>query len=79
MQVAKGRITMALPPAVWRRDLLGLGLVELPVDGEIGIASAQLDLYGDPADRIIAATAQMRGAVLMTVDQPLLQWNHALE
>lgn len=79
MQVAKGRITMALSPAVWRRDLLGMGLIELPVDGEIGIASAQIDLHGDPADRIIAATAQMRGAVLMTADQPLLQWNHALE
>ena len=23
MQVAKGRITMSLPPAVWRRDLVG--------------------------------------------------------
>jgi PIN domain nuclease of toxin-antitoxin system len=79
MHIAKGRITMALPPAAWRRDLLGLGLIEIPVDGEIGIASAQLDLHGDPADRIIAATAHMKGAVLMTADQLLLQWNHALE
>lgn len=71
MQVAKGRITMVRPPAVWRRDLLSLGLVELLVDGDIGIASAQLDLHGDPADRIIAATAQMRGAVLPTADQQL--------
>ena len=72
MHLVKGRITMALPPAAWRRDLLGL-------DGEIGIASAQLDLHGDPADRIIAATAQLKGAMLMTADRQLLQWNQALE
>ena len=60
----QGRITLALLPTAWRRDLLSLGLVEIPVDGAIGIAAAQLDLHGDPADRIIAATAQMKGAVL---------------
>lgn len=77
--IAKERITLALPPIAWRRDLLGLGLLEIPVDGAIGIATAQLDLHGDPADRIIAATAQMKGAVLLTADQSLLQWNNALE
>lgn len=79
MLIAKGRIGMALPPATWRRDLLGLGLLEIPVDGEIGIAVAQLDLHGDPADRIIVATALMKEAILMTADQPLLQWNNALQ
>lgn len=79
MLIAKRRVTMALPLVAWRRDLLGLGLVEIPVDGAIGIAAAQLDLHGDPADRIIAATARMKGAVLLTADQPLLQWNNALE
>jgi len=58
---------------------LSLGLLEIPVDGEIGIAAAQLDLHGDPADRIIAATAQMKGAILLTADQPLLQWNNPLQ
>ena len=79
MLIAKGRITLALPPTAWRRDLLSLGLVEIRVDGAIGIAAAQLDLHGDPADRLIAATAQMKGAILLTADQPLLQWNNALE
>jgi PIN domain nuclease of toxin-antitoxin system len=78
MLIARGRITMTLPITAWRRDLLSLGLVEIPVDGAIGIAAVQLDLHGDPADRIIAATAQMKGAVLLTADQPLLQWNNAL-
>ncbi len=79
MLIARGRVTMALPLAAWRRDLLGLGLVEIPVDGAIGIAAAQLDLHGDPADRIIAATARMKGAVLLTADPPLLQWKNPLE
>jgi len=79
MLIAKQRISMALPPATWRRDLLSLGLLEIPIDGEIGIAAAQLDLHGDPADRIIAATAQTKGAILLTADQPLLQWNNALQ
>ena len=78
MLIAKGRIALALPPTAWRRDLLSLGLVEIPVDGEIGIAAAQLDLHGDPAGRLIVATAQMKGAVLLTADQPLPQWNNAL-
>lgn len=79
MLAAKGRMTMALPPSVWRRDLLGLGLIEIPVDGEMGIMAAQLDLHGDPADRIIAATALLKSAVLITADAVLLDWTNPLE
>ncbi len=78
MLVAKGRLTMTLPATAWRRDLLSLGLVEIPVDGEIGIAAAQIDLHGDPADRLIVATAQLKGATLLTADQSLLQWDNTL-
>jgi PIN domain nuclease of toxin-antitoxin system len=74
MLIGKGRITLSLPVSAWRRDLLRLGLVEIPVDGEMGIAAAQLDLHGDPADRIIVATTQLKGAVLVTADQAILQW-----
>jgi len=79
MLAAKGRITMALSPFAWRRDLLGLGLVEIPVDGEMGVTAAELDLHGNPADRIIAATALLRGAVLITADSPLLEWKSPME
>ncbi|MGR8978916.1 MAG: hypothetical protein ACU84H_02330 [Gammaproteobacteria bacterium] len=37
MLIAKGRITLALPSTALRRDLLHLGLVEIPVNGAIGI------------------------------------------
>ncbi len=80
MLVAKGRVTMALPVTVWRRDLLGLGLLEFPNDGDIWHrAAAQLDLHGDPADRLIVAAARNKEAALLTADQPLLQWDNALE
>ena len=43
MLVAKGRIVMDLPPLVWRQDLLRSGLIEIPVDGEIGITAVHLE------------------------------------
>jgi PIN domain nuclease of toxin-antitoxin system len=67
MLISKGRITLSLPVTAWRWDLLRLGLVEIPLDGEIGLAATQLDLHGDPADRLIVATTQLKGGVLMPV------------
>ena len=79
MLIGKGRITLSLPVSAWRRDLLRLGLVEIPVDGEIGIAAAQLDLHDDPVDRIIVATTQLKGGILLTADQAILEWNSEVE
>ena len=51
---AKGRIALAMDAALWRREQLRQGIVELPVDGEIGIRSVGLkSLHADPADRIV--------------------------
>jgi len=80
MLVAKGRITIEVPLATWRTDLLTLGLMEIPVDGEIGITAVQLEhLHGDPADRLIMATALSREALLITADRKLLEWPGQLE
>ena len=80
MLVAKQRIVIEVPLPTWRPDLLNLGFREIPVSGEIGIAAVQLDqLHGDPADRIIVATALLREATLMTVDRKLLEWSGQLE
>lgn len=80
MLAAKGRIEMALPPIAWRRELLSSGLRELLVDGSIGIATAQLrDFHGDPADRLIVATAQIMSAALVTADQQVLDWPGQVE
>ncbi len=80
MLVTKGRITMETPIPQWRQDLLTLGLIEIPVNGEIGIAAVHLEhLHGDPADRMIVATALLQKAVLMTADRKLLEWSGILE
>ena len=60
---------------LWRRELLGQGLAEIPVDGEIGIrANALPSFHADPVDRIIVATAQ-QGHTLVTGDQSILEWS----
>ena len=67
------------PLAEWRRQVLGLGMVEVPVSGEIGILAAELsDFHADPADRIIVATAIMRDATLITADVRILAWSGSL-
>ncbi len=80
MLARRGRIGLRIPLGPWRRDLLASGLVEVPVDGEVGIAATDLEgLPGDPADRMIAATATLKGAVLITADHKLLDWSGRLD
>lgn len=75
----KQRLRIVQPLAAFRRDLLALGVVELPVTGEIGIEAAMLrDLHPDPADRIIVATASLNRAALLTADQRILEWRGPL-
>ena len=76
---AKDRLDAPEDVAVWRRDLLGQGLIEIPVDGDIGIrANALPDFHADPADRIIVATA-LRGHRLVTADERILSWGGSLD
>ena len=50
----------------WRARLLDEGLVEIPVDGTIATRAGLLpNMHGDPADRIIIATA-LEGHQLVT-------------
>jgi len=76
----RGRITLPKSPLAWRGDLIAAGLVEWPIDGEIAILATDLEtLHKDPADRFIVATAISRRASLVTADERLLQWKHALK
>ena len=71
----RGRLTLAYSSGEWRRIGLGLGIVEIPLTGKIGILAAELEgLLGDPADRIITATALLRGQTLLTSDRRILDW-----
>lgn len=78
--VARGRLRLHGPAARWRHDLLGRGIVELPLGGGTCIAAAQLpDFHADPADRFIVATAQALRAILVTADHRILSWRGPLE
>ena len=77
---SKGRIQLPADVESWRTQVLAAGLIEFPVDGAIGIRSVELrGLPDDPADRLIVATALTQRAALMTADDKLLGWDHALE
>ena len=71
---SKGRISLLRDIGSWRMGLLESGLIEIPVDGEIGIRAYDLpDFHADPADRIIVATA-LDGHLLLTADDRILEW-----
>jgi PIN domain nuclease of toxin-antitoxin system len=73
MLVEAGRLRMSSDVADVRATALRSGATEIALDGEIGILAARLGgLHGDPADRIIVATALVRRAVLLTADDALL-------
>lgn len=75
MLLEKGRLEMAMDIDSWRRELLESGLIEIPLDGSIGIRAARLqDFHGDPADRIIVATALELSAALVSADEKILSW-----
>ena len=70
----KGRIRFPEDVGLWRREQLEQGLIEIPIDGAIGVRAALLEgAHGDPADRLIIATA-MEGHQLLTADQRILGW-----
>ena len=78
MRLQKGRLELPSELNAWRATLLESGLVELPVNGEIAVRAGLLpDMHGDPADRIIVATA-LTGHTLATADQEILDWPGSL-
>ena len=75
MLADRGRL--AVHPSVdeWRLRVLGLGVQEIPLTGDVAIAAGGLaQLSSDPADRIIVATAVASDATLVTADARILGW-----
>lgn len=69
---AKGRIRLRGSLAEWLEQATA-HLREAPLTHEIVTAAHQLPLpHPDPADRFLAATAQVLGLVLITADERLL-------
>ena len=75
---AKGRIRLDEDVLTWRRRQLEQGMIEIAIDGEIGIRAVALEkFHPDPADRIIVATA-LAGRRLATADSRILGWSGQL-
>ena len=79
MLVKKGRLTIKMDVGLWRRNLLGNGLQEIALSGDVALYAALLeDFHGDPADRMIVATARHLNAMLCTADEKILAWKQEL-
>lgn len=71
----KSRMFLGTDLRVWVSRAIS-GIREAPLNHEIVFAASQLQLHQDPADRFIAATAQVLDLVLVTADQRLLGLGH---
>ena len=79
MLKSKSRISFRENLGQWRRVQLEQGMVEIPVDGKIGLRAAGLtDFHPDPTDRLIVATA-LEGHRLVTADKRILDWSGKLD
>lgn len=77
MLAAKGRLTLTLSPAEWAKQALDTpGMSMVPLSHEAAIESSYLPgpFHGDPADRLLVATARHRQARLVTADERLLAY-----
>lgn len=80
MLSARRRISLNDEISAWRVSVLNLGIVEIPIQGDIAIAAAELaGFHGDPADRMIVASAILHEALLCTADDRILRWRNPLQ
>jgi PIN domain nuclease of toxin-antitoxin system len=81
MLVAKSRLELDRDVGLWMRQALAAPRIGLaPLSVEIAVRSTTLghDFHGDPADRLIVATALELNAALVTKDDRLRSWNGIL-
>lgn len=71
---ARGRITLDRPSLEWLNEALKMpGIELLALSPAVAVAAASLppEFPGDPADRLIVATALIERATLVTRDAPI--------
>ncbi|RYD28901.1 MAG: type II toxin-antitoxin system VapC family toxin [Verrucomicrobiaceae bacterium] len=71
----KGKLTLPLPLRQWVSQSLPAGWIHLlPITAEVALRAYAWpgDFHGDPADRLIAATAVENHPILVTSDEKLL-------
>lgn len=79
MLVVTDRVRLDRPTAAWVRDLLAQDRVHTAeLTPAVAAAAAELpDFHGDPADRLLYATARSLQAELLSKDQLLRQYGGA--
>lgn len=77
MLESKGRIELPMDCLSWVGEALSKpGTSLAPITPEIAVAASRLpgEFHGDPADRLIVATARALGATLITEDRKILAY-----
>ena len=78
MLAQKGRLELAPDLDVWLSINLTAPVELEPISPAICIASCRLpEFHGDPADRLIVATAITLGLPLITADRKIIEWNQS--
>jgi len=78
MFVEKKRLQLDRDPLDWIETVLEYPNVELlPITPKIAIESSRLSghFHGDPADRLLIATAQELRGILVTADQKIIDYS----
>ena len=76
----KGRLRLEPNAEEWLLVNLEPPISVAALTAEISIRSCQLEnFHGDPADRIIVATAMTLGIPLITADSKIVRWNEQVD
>lgn len=79
MLVAKGRLALGMETDDWLNSVLTVPNVTLlPLTAQVALDSTRLpgSFHGDPADRMIVATARAENSPLVTADQRIRAYRH---
>ncbi len=80
MLTRKKRVDLGMPVSIWAAEVVNSnGPKLLPLTPEIAVLAGELPggIHGDPADRIIVATARAHGFALLTTDEKILAYAKA--
>src|SRR5580698_5717434 len=74
----RGRVALPMNVRTWVEQALSKpGIAVAPLTPEIALESVRLpgEIHGDPADRMLVATARVLGARLVTKDAQLIRYS----
>lgn len=80
MLVAKGRLSITKPPLIWFQEAahrMAAGVLDATPDILVAASFLPEPLHGDPADRILIATAREHDLTIITRDRAVLAYGAA--